>query len=235
MTLTLRRESDFEFFGYPPIGGVDPGAYLRKSTPGGGSPTANWVVEPTSFPEQGLKIGFLDADVAYLLPEKTSSTSQQLGLVCLQSHRELVASFAGHRGYGIKYDNVNGRLYLVKFVAGLRIGVITLQTIQVHNFDIIRPPRRLGLGWIVDPQGQWTLLVAYFGLSPSGLFSEVGRYQDFDSPYIDGVSEGGFYDDGGSGSEFYLGFSRAVLRGTRFGVLVEPSLAQYRASTTLLS
>lgn len=239
MTLTLRRDTDFEFYVLPPLLALSSGAFFRKTAaeiPPFVSPVMNWVVRETSFPEQGVTAGFLDVDVSFLGPELLSGASQQVGLVCLQSHRDMGTTVGGHRGYGFHYDAINGAIRLRKYTGGLRVSTTLLLISSLHPFTSTPQARRLGLTWIVDPQLQWTLLIVYFGtLSMPGSFIEVGRYQDFDAPYTDGIAEGGFYDDGGSAQPYYFGFTRAVLYGQRYGVLVEPSLAQYRSATPQIS
>ena len=237
MTLTLRRDSDFEFFVIQPDIGLITGAYFQKTAaeiPPFVSPVMNWVVRESSFPEQGVTAGFLDVTVEYRGPERLSSPVQQVGLVCLQSHR-VMGGVSTSRGYGFHFDAINARLFLRKYTGGLRTFTTFVTITGLYGFTTTPPPSRLGLLWIVDPQLQWTFLSVYHGVPAANTFVQVARYQDFDTPYTDGIAEGGFYDDGGSANPYFFGFTRAVLYGQRYGVLVEPSRAQYRSSTPQIS
>ena len=161
-----------------------------------GSPTLLFLPTTGAFAGQGVTHGLLTMTVVTAV----SSGSQAIGLCCLCSQRDMRHG-AGGQGYSVEFHPGNGQLLLRKLTDGLSSGTLLAMTTFSGSFTDLR------LLWAVGPDDAWVLLLVLVGAA------EHLRYQDVSLPYVTSVSEGGFYEDGGSGLPFDIRYLTLTLDG----------------------
>jgi hypothetical protein len=161
------------------------------------SPTLNVAPQLALVPTQGVTTGFLSMAAT----GSVSSGSQKIGLVFMQSQRDM-APGGGGTGYEVALHVSTLTLNVRKLTNGLRTAPTLLATLALGGVVA-----SLSVLWILSPLNDWVLMV----ISVNG--TEVLRYQDFDTPYITSVTEGIFYDDGGSGNPFDITWLSTTMSG----------------------
>ena len=192
--------SDFDYFLNGNIQALNVGNALVISRTGSGSPGCNFA--PKNPPNaQGVTVGRLTSDANLA----NSSSSQSMGLVCMQSARNITTSGTA---YALRFHKVAGvfTLELLKLSNGLpTFGV--LATLGVSSSLI-----GLQLAWAVNADFDGIVLQAGYYTTP-GVIIPALSYMDH-QPYLSTtVTEGGYYNDGGSGASFTATFDNLTLEG----------------------
>lgn len=158
---------------------------------GGGSPNASFapkIGEATQGIIQGKLRAFFHGDVI-------SSNGQAFGLMCMQNIRDM--SGAAGKAYALKYRPQNGVFTLEKISAGL---VMPATVLMLGGFS--GPTIALQITWALAMDSSSLTLNGYAGFQSD--FSDLTLYFTYTdhSPLLVTVTEGGFYQDGGSGLDF---------------------------------
>lgn len=201
---TLTRP-DFDI-SYPYTVTAGPGVFFRKITAppfflSSGTITPSLLVIPSE--DQSSTVGFYSFLWAPHLPELIPSGSFAVGVAVLQSSRYFSPTTGS--AYAFEYHWVNGQYRLLKTINGVN----TATTLRSGNtfVHLNGDDYPISLLWFVDPQGEWTYLEARIG------DVLLLQYQDFDTPYITGVCQSSYFNDGGSASPFHIAFSQAEMHG----------------------
>jgi len=187
-----------------PIDG-DSSLLVSKSVTGVSSPRVSFAPKTAVYPSQGLTLGRLRVRITGV----PDSGTPGFGLLCLQSQRNLTGSSGA--AYGLQFHGSSPHLLqLIKYTNGMLGGYALLASAGIT----IGAVHALQLDWAVAEDASWVVLYGWYGQASD--YSDVERllfYQDITSPLVTTVTEGGFYDDAGSGLPFAYRYDTLQLFG----------------------
>ena len=155
----------------------------------------NFQPKITSAPTQGLPTARLRMSVRGVV---ISDNDQHVGLMCMMSQRNMSSGVQG-QAYYWRYTLRNGTLQLGQFVSGINSTPIVFSTVSAHNISAA-----LQLSWDLASDSSRITLRGYIGNQQN--FSDLSQMVSHvdTTPLTATVTEGGFYQETGSGRDVSL-------------------------------
>lgn len=172
------------------------GSLLLFSDSSSISEVINFAAKTSVVATQGYAKGLVQI---YMDPTILSSNSQGFGLLCMQSQRDMTTSGSA---YGLIWRQQAATLELFKCTNGLDDGAnITI----LASTGLSGSAAGLQLAWSQAADMSSVALIASAGVAED--FSDLATlltYQDTNSPLTAHVTEGAFYNGGGSSADFSI-------------------------------
>lgn len=172
------------------------GSLLLFSDSSSASEVINFAPKTSVVAAQGLSLGIIQI---YIDVDILSSNSQGAGLLCMQSQRDMTT---GGSAYGVVWRENAAAIDLFKCTNGLDDAAnLTI----LSSSGLASGQTALQLGWVLASDLSSVSLVVSAGIEQD--YSDLMvylTYQDTTNPLTAHVTEGAFYNGGGSSADFSI-------------------------------